>query len=172
MRGSLPNWIWIAGGLIAGLLIFISAYQMLSDTTEVMSEQEALEPYNQIVSLVEDDLCYSAPGNKRYLDIELSESISAIYFTDDKYTKYTDDELLEKVLTEETTNGSLICLKQSGIRLECEELSCPVKMKIIGAVPTEESLSALIDRIFGRHETFSYNLVLERKSENVEVTVT
>jgi hypothetical protein len=170
MKGSVPTWFWIAGGVIAGLLIFISAYQMLFQTTGVMSDQKALEPYNEIKSLVENDLCFSAPGNKRYLKVQLSESISAIYFTDDKYTTFSDEEYSIKAVEGEVMKGSLICLKIADRRLQCEELSCPASMPLIGAVPAERSLSALVDRILGRHKTFEYRLELEKKSDYVEIS--
>ncbi|MGC9310125.1 MAG: hypothetical protein ACP5E4_00180 [Candidatus Aenigmatarchaeota archaeon] len=171
MKGSVPMWVWISGGLVAGVLFFIGAHSMLFDTTKIIADQKAVEPFYLLRDLASGDLCYAAAGNKRLLEIELREGISAIYSTDDKYTTLEDAEYTEKVLAGETSSGKLLCLKRSGRRLACEELNCVVGMPYLGAVPAERSLSAMIDKVLGRQKTYAYSLVLTKESDKVDVAL-
>lgn len=172
MRGSISAWVWIAGGLIAGILVFITAYSMLSQTTNALSEAKATEPYYNLKNLAENDLCFTTKGNKRTLDFSLSEEISAVYATDDKYERLNDSDYPKKIIAGEISQGKLLCMKRKDRRLVCEELSCEVRMPYLGAVPEKESLSALIDRILGRHKTFDYQLELLREPDFIAVSKT
>lgn len=162
-------WIWIGGGIIAGVIVFIAAFSMLSQTTNAISEQQGTAPYDQLKNLVENDLCFSTSGNQRTLDVALSESILAIYASSDKTSNLSDSDYSNKILAAENSEGTYLCMKRKDRRLECGEMTCLVKMPFIGAVPEEQSLSALISRVLGNHKTFEYNLVLTKEPNYISI---
>jgi hypothetical protein len=169
MKGSIPMWIWIGGGIVVGLILFTAAYSMLNQTTDALSAQKGTEPFDEIKNLAEEDLCYSSPGNQRTLSISLSESVLAIYASSSKYDNFSDSDYPNKIINEEISKGKYLCLKRKDYRLQCEELTCAVQMPYLGAVPEEQSLSAMISKLMGRHKTFSYQLEFTKNSEFISV---
>ena len=160
-------WIWIAGGIVGGLLLFYGAYSMLTQTTDAFSAQKGTEPYDEIRNLVQEDLCYSAVGNQRTLQVSLSESVQGLYASPSKYENISEADYPDKILNEEISIGKFICIKRKDYRIQCDEMTCELRMPYLGAVPEGQSLSALIDRIMGRHRTFSYELEFTRYSDYI-----
>ena len=168
MKGSVDIWVWIVGGIIAGFLIFIIAYSQLLQTSKLTAEQESIEQYKVLSDRI-NKLCWSMSGNKEGYSISVNENIRGIYLTEDKYLKMNNTELVNKILNEEVSSGNFLCIKVEGRRISCKELDCKAEIPYLGAVPTEFSLSALIDEIKGNYKKFRYDLELARESNIVKI---
>ncbi|MCK4429020.1 MAG: hypothetical protein KAU95_01490, partial [Candidatus Aenigmarchaeota archaeon] len=167
---SVDIWAWIIGGIIAGLLIFVIAYSHMMQTTQSMAEQKSLEQFTELSNMA-DELCRDFTGNTKELNnIILTENIKGIYATDDNYAELNNTELINKIVDEEISSGKYICIKIEDRKLNCKLLKCESKMPYIGAVPTEFSLSALVNKVAGNYEKFNYDLKLKRLSTIVEIT--
>ena len=115
---SVSMWVWVAGGIIACLIIFSIAYQQVSLINASRMEQRSLEEISEVKSLI-DNLCWSFPGNKRKYKLELVEAIEGVY-VDKKPHEYEREQLINKILSKEEGRGRFFCLKVSDKRLRCE----------------------------------------------------
>jgi hypothetical protein len=97
----------------------------------------------------------------------LGESIEGIYASKDKYTEYKKDELVDNIREGNTSEGNFLCIKIKDKRLKCEEIECNTSMIFVGSLPTELSLSALVNRLLGKGNIFSYELTIVRGLDKV-----
>ncbi len=167
MKG-ISNWIWIAGGIIAALIIFSIAYNQIVQVSLAKVEQRSLEQYDETKSII-DNQCWSFVGNKREYTINLGETIEGVYIATNPYEEYEKEQLINKIISDETATGNYLCIKVKDKRLRCEELECNTTMPFMGSVPEEFSLSALLNKLMGRGRIFNYNLMFERMETKVEV---
>jgi len=165
----IANWVWIAVGIVVGLFVFSVAYQHISNINLLTKERRSVEQFYELANTI-NTLCLSFEGNKRRYEVELAKTIDGIYAAKQPNSGYSKKELVEKTLLNQTQKGKYLCLKIRGKRERCEELLCNVTMPFLGSLPTKFSLSALIDRILGRGEVYSYKLVLERTISGVKIT--
>ena len=167
---SVSKWVWIIGGVVAGLIIFSIAYQQIVQINLSTAEQKSLEGYSGTKSII-DNLCWSFPGNKRKYTLNLGETVEGIYITASRYEEYESEELLNKILTKEESTGNFLCIKIKDKRLRCEELQCNATMPFLGAVPEEYSLIAFLSKLMGKGPVFVYDLNFERKEIEVEISL-
>ncbi len=170
MRGTIGVWIWIIGGVIAGLLILTIANSYLTQTTRTIAEQRAIEQHDELRTQI-NELCWSSSENKKQYSVNLNENVLGIYLTKDKYEEYNEIQLIDFILEEEVSSGNLLCMKLRDKRLMCEQLDCNSRMVFLGAVPTESSLSALIDNIIGNPNSFEYKLNFSKFDKEVLVSL-
>lgn len=170
MKG-ISNWIWIAGGIMAGLIIISIAYMQISQVNLNVIEQRSLEQYGQTKNII-DGLCWSFVGNRREYEISLGETVEGIYIAPSPYEEYERDQLINKVVNEESGTGNFLCIKIRNKRVECQGLECNATMPFIGSVPEEFSLSALVSKLTGKGLVFNYRLTFVRTESNVAVEFT
>lgn len=168
MKG-IEQWMWIAAGIIAGLVTFVFAYQQIVSISKSAAEQRSIEQFNEIKNIV-DNLCWSSSENKREYRVNLADTIEGIYVVSSKYEEYNGSELSNKILSEEDNNGKYLCVKVKDKNAECKELECDTSMPFIGTVPEESSLSALVDKFSGKAKTFDYYLMFEKVGKTVKIT--
>jgi len=167
MKG-VTTWFWVAAGIIASLLIFSIAYKQIVQLNIARLEQRSLEQYDEVKGII-DNLCWSFGGNEREYTVTLAESVEGMYVATDLHTVYEREELINKILAEENTTGNFLCIKLKDKRVKCQELECTTSMPFIGSVPVEFSLSALVNRIMGRGEVFTYYLHFKREQTSVVI---
>lgn len=170
MKGTVDVWIWILGGVIAGLLILSIANSYLTQTTRTIAEQRSIEQHDELKTQI-NELCWSSSENKKQYTINLNENVLGVYLTKDKYIEYNDTQFIYFILDENVSSGNLLCMKLRDKRLMCEQLDCNTRMTFLGAVPTEFSLSALIDDIIGNPDSFEYKLNFSKFGKEVLVSV-
>jgi cytochrome c oxidase assembly protein Cox11 len=167
MKG-ISNWIWVAGGVIAGLIIFSIAYNQIVQVSLSRVEQRSLEQFDETKNIVNNQ-CWNFVGNKREYTVDLGETIEGVYIATNPYEEYEKEQLIGKIVSGENTTGNYFCIKVKDKRLRCEELECNTTMPFMGSVPEEFSLSALLNKLMGRGKVYSYNIMFERKETKVEV---
>jgi len=167
---AISEWFWVLAGILAGLIILSFAVYQIYNTNQAMSEQKTLEQFYKMKNII-DNLCWSFSGNTEIYEISVADRVNGIYVSLDKYTQYSLEDLKEKILNQEYSYGNYICIKIENKRLRCEELYCNATMPFIGSVPSKFSLSALINKIFGRGEISVYKLKLEKTGTIVNVTL-
>jgi hypothetical protein len=170
MKG-VAKWIWIAGGVVAALIIFSIAYNQIAQVSLSSIEQRSLEQYDEMKNII-NNLCWSFAGNKREYMVNLGETIEGVYAATNPYEKYENDQLINKINSEENATGNYFCIKVKDKRLRCEGLECNATIPFIGSVPENSSLSALINKFMGRGRIFNYDLTFERAEKNVEAGFT
>jgi hypothetical protein len=169
MKGSISIWIWIVGGVIVGLIILTIVSMHFKQISEAMIEKRSLEQYEELRNQI-DELCWSFSENKREYSLSLSKTIKGIYLTEDKYLDINDSEFVDYIINENISSGDFLCIKVEGKRTNCNKLDCTTYMPYIGSVPTEYSLSALIDEIMGNPKEFKYGLKLKKEGEIIKIT--
>jgi len=169
MKGTISVWIWIAGGVIAGLLIFTIANSYFARTTRTIAEQRSLEQHNELRTQI-NELCWSSSENKKQYTVNLDENVLGVYLTKDKYTEYNETQFVDFILNENVSSGNLLCMKMKNKRLICSPIDCSTRMTFLGAVPTEFSLSALINNIIGNPDSFEYRLNFSKFGKEVLVS--
>ena len=169
---AISQWVWIAGGVIAGLVIFSIAYQQIVQINLSVAEQRSLEQFSEMKNII-NNLCWSFSGNKREYTVDLAKTVEGVYVALSPYEEYTSEQLINKITADppESTTGNFLCIKIKDKRLKCEELECNTTMPFIGSVPEGFSLSALINELMGRGKVFTYNLKFERMETNVTVEI-
>lgn len=165
---AVSEWIWIIGGVMVGLAIFSFAYTNMIETNQVVIEQRSIEGFNEMKNII-NNLCWSFSGNKRHYTLSLGESVEGIYAAKDRYEEYTKEQLMNKIISKERSEGEYICIKIQGKRLNCEKLDCKAVMPFMGSVPDEFSLSKLINRLTGTGSVSNYYLEFTRTPTNVTV---
>ena len=165
---DVSNWVWITGGVIAGLVVFSLAYQQIVQVNLARTEQRSLEGYSEMKSIV-DNLCWSFVGNKREYTLSIGETIEGIYVASSQYEEYGSKELLNKILAKEESTGKFLCIKIKDKRLKCQELECDTNMPFFGSVPEEYSLIAFLNKLMGKGMVFTYRLLFERNETGVKV---
>ena len=165
---AVANWFWIAGGVIAGLIIFTIAYQQIVDINRAAAEHRNTEQFYEIKNIA-DNICWGSPGNKREYRVSLSQNVDGIYTTPDKYDEIDGEELTKRILSDDDNTGKYICIKVKGKRIQCEDLECDTTMNFIGAVPEEFSLSKLVNKLTGRGEIYDYYLQFEKTGNGVNI---
>jgi hypothetical protein len=158
---AISEWFWVFAGILAGLLILSLAIFQIYNTNQAISEQKTLEQFEKMKNII-DNLCWSFSGNVENYEINVAETIEGIYASKDKYTQYSLEELKEKILNQEYSSGSYICIKIKNKRLRCEELYCNATMPFIGNIPSKFSLSSLINKLRGKGEIASFLLRFEK----------
>jgi len=167
MKG-ISNWIWIAGGVIAGLIIFSIAYNQIVQISLARVEQRSLEQYDETKNII-NNLCWGFGGNKREYTVSLAETIEGLYIATSPYEKYEEEQLINKIVSGETATGNYLCIKVKNKRSGCEKVECNTTMPFMGSVPEEFSFSALLNKLMGRGKIFIYNLKFEKIETKVEV---
>jgi hypothetical protein len=165
---AIAEWIWIAAGVIAGLIIFSIAQNQIYQLNIATIEQRSLEQFYEVRNII-NNLCWSFVGNTREYTLNLGESVEGIYASRDKYTEYKRDELIGSISKGKISEGNFLCIKIKNKRLKCEELECNATIPFVGSLPIEFSLSALVNKLLGKGETFTYELVFNRTVELVAV---
>lgn len=167
MKG-MSYWFWIAAGIIAGLVVFVLAYQQITGINNSAAEQRSIGQFNEIKNIA-DNLCMQFGGNNREYNVNLGETVEGVYTVSSKYEEYSSEELTSKILSGEYNSGKYLCIKIKDKNAECVELQCDTSMPFIGAVPEEFSLTALVNKLSGKAKTFDYSLTFERENEKVSV---
>ncbi|MCK4729951.1 MAG: transglutaminase domain-containing protein [Candidatus Aenigmarchaeota archaeon] len=170
MKGTVDVWIWILGGVLAGLLILAIANSYLTQTTKTIAEQRSIEQHDELRTQI-NELCWSSSENKKQYAIDLNENVLGVYLTEDKYVEYDETQFIDFILDENVSSGNLLCMKIRDKRLLCEQLDCNARMTFLGSVPTESSLSALIDNIIGNPGSFEYKLSFSKFGKEVLISV-
>ena len=165
---SVSKWVWIIGGVIAGLIIFSIAYQQIVQINLATVQQRSSEGYSEIKSII-DNLCWGFAGNKRQYTLNLDETVEGMYVASNQYEEYNSTELLDKKLIKEEATGKFLCIEIKNKRLRCEELECNATMPFLGSLPEEWSLIALLNKLMGRGLLFVYNLNFERTETEVKI---
>lgn len=161
---AVSNWIFLAGGIIVGLIVFSIFISILLYIKNSSIEQKSYERFLQIKDII-NNLCWSHPGNKREYSITIGNTVKGIYLSRDKYTTYRDDELVNYIMNKRISEGNFICINIKDKRLRCEILECNASMPFIGSLPKQFSLSTLISLLTGNVETTSFDLRFERENE-------
>ncbi len=169
VTGSVSIWMWIVGGVIAGLILFTIAYSQLTQTTQSMVKQRSLEQYEELFNQI-NGLCWSFSENVREYSLILDESVRGIYLTSDKYIEINNSQFIEYISDENISSGYYLCIKVEGKRTNCKKLDCTAKMPYLGAIPTKFSLEALLNKIMGNYEKFEYTLELVKEGDLVNIT--
>jgi len=167
---AISEWFWVFAGVLAGLIILSLAVFQIYNTNQALSEQKTLEQFMKMKNIV-DNLCWSFSGNVENYEISIAENVEGIYASNDKYTQYSSEELKEKILNQENSFGSYLCIKIKNKRLRCEELYCNASMPFLGNLPSKFSLSSLLNKLIGKGEVSSYPLRLEKSETIVNITI-
>lgn len=171
-RKGVAIWVWIAGGIIIGFLIFIIAYSQLIVATEKIKQSRVLEQWSELGNII-NNLCWSFIGNEREYKISFSEDVALIYLTDDVKESFPNP--VELIKNQVNSTGKNLCLSfysgvdQETLRPRCIELECNSTMPYLGAIPPEQSLIALLNRILGGHPRFEPRLKLKRLAGEVKI---
>lgn len=164
-------WMWIVAGIIAGLLILTLAYSYSLQMTNTVTEQSVLEQYDELYTQT-NELCWSYLGNKKEYEMVLNKNIQGVYLTSDKYAEYNNTQFVDYILSENVSSGNFLCIKIKNKRTICKQFNCNATMPFLGAVPTEFSLTSLINNIKGNPESFKYNLRLKRDNAGINISKT
>ncbi len=167
---AVSYWLWIAGSVIAGLLVFAAGYKYMSSAWEENAELDALESFEGLVSTV-NDLCWSFTGSKREYTLKIYENVLGIYASRSKHEKYKEEELKEKIKNKEISEGDYLCIQIKNKRLKCLHLECNVSLPYLGFLSEDESLQSFLNKLSGKGKFTSCKLNLEKKSLKVEIGV-
>ena len=165
---AISEWFWVFAGILAGLVVLSLAVFHIYSTNQALNEQRTLEQFWKIKNII-NNLCWSFPGTKEIYEINVAETVEGIYASVDKYTQYSKEELIEKILQRENSYGNYICIKIRNKRLKCEELYCNANITFIGSLPSKFSLSSLINKLKGKGEVSTFLLKLEKSGSDVIV---
>ena len=168
---SISTWFWIIGSIFAGLLIFSTAIMQLHQTMKSSSEKETLEKFRSL-QLQIDSLCWTTIGNQRKFELSFAEMVEGIYASETKHPSFSSEYLLEKINSNEISEGKYLCIKIKNKRVECIENSCNVSIPYLGATKENLPLQSLLDKILGRPIVFKYILLLNRTSFGVNISIT
>lgn len=167
MKGSVSRWIWVVGCILAGLIIFAISYAQLRSASLRFAEKRTFEQFHDLKTQV-NDICWSNIGNVENFEIKLADITEAVYTHENERGEL--DNLYQKVLNNEISDGNHICIKMEASDPLCEELDCNVTMPFIGQYGQRSAIRTMIDDI--RQDRFRYTFGLNiSKTARRNVTV-
>lgn len=156
---------YLAGGILIGILVFSTAYHLLTVSMNQALNQQAISQFYTLHSEIEY-ICLQAPNSERRLNIQIPPTVRVIYVTDDVETIIP---VVDKIKNREMSSGSNLCLQfKTEQVIRCVELTCRVTIPYMGSLPGEMDFELLVKRILGRPVIKEYVLNL-RKTTTGEV---
>ena len=147
MKG-IAVWIWLIGGIIVGMIMFVLFFQLMSYLTLSRAREDARPSFDDLTSTV-NALCEGRPGIQSSKKFVFPDSVSIVYSTSDPKT------YVEK---NNRTYGKFACLKFQKEQF-CEGVSCDLEFHPIKA---EENLLGVVDTLLGRSSYQEYLVKLTK----------
>jgi hypothetical protein len=181
------TWVYVAGGVIVGMLVFAIAYTLMSAYVKFNEKQNDLKEFSSLVSDAKL-VCYGSKGNFLIKSYIFSENLKILYATNniscssDADCNYPIERCennfcslqkpVEAIRNKQFSFGKNICLQfKDEIELRCEKIACNVSFQPIGALPATEDIWAAVSKILGKGNYRNFMLNLTKHSfDSINIT--
>ncbi len=157
-KGTVSTWVWIIGGILAGMIIFVIAYTQIIHVSERVAYEKSLESITQLRHVI-NELCWEVTGNEREVEVFLTKEIGDVYVSDES----------EEILSSGRSRGNYLCIRFSDGRRQCLDLECDTSMPLISFKPESSSLITFVNKILHGESKTEYELSLKKTDSGVYV---
>jgi hypothetical protein len=182
------TWVYVAGGVIVGILTFAIAYTLMSGYVKFNEKQNDLKEFSSLASDAKL-VCYGGKDNFLAKSYTFSENLKILYATNN-ISCFSDADCnyqLERcennfclLVTPEGIIGSKqfsfgknICLQfKDELELRCEKIACNVSFQPIGVRPETIDIWVAVSKILGRGNYRNFMLNLTKDSfDSINITL-
>jgi len=181
------TWVYVAGGVVAGILIFAIAYTLLSAYVRYNEKQNDLKEFSSLASDAKL-VCYGSKDNFLVKSYTFSENLKILYATNNTSCSSDADcnpsekcennfcllqKPVEAIMSRKFSFGKSICLQfKDELELRCEKLACNVSFQPIGVLPETIDIWAAVNKILGRGNYRNFMLNLTKDSfDSINITL-
>jgi hypothetical protein len=167
------TWIFVVGGIIATVIAFTIAYNLISSFIELSQKQNALTHFSNFYSDVRV-ICIEDINNYLERKFSIPSSVRVVYATSD--TVNLLPKVVDLIKSQQNSSGQNICLQfmnEQSLRCQPEspsKLPCNIKMPYLGTLPESEDIWAKVSKILGRSTAKEYDLFIQKTGGN-ETTI-
>ena len=148
-------WIWVIGGVIAGLLLFTVFIELLTLTAQSQQRELAKASFAEIVTSI-NSLCDSRIGSAIQKTVKFPDSIKIVYAVDNEKNKPPENSI---------GNGSFVCYNTEKEK-NCEKLNCNIEFF---SLKSNQTLLSIVDKLLGRFGVDEYNILVKKNECGITV---
>jgi hypothetical protein len=181
------TWVYVAGGVLAGILIFTIAYTLISASVRFNEKQNDLREFSSLISDA-SFVCYGGKGNFVMKAYKFSENLKIIYSTNNISCSSDSDcnyplercennfclvqKPVDAIKSKAHYFGKSICLQfKDEMELRCEALACNISFQPIGVMPATQDIWVAVNKILGKGNYKSFTLKIIKDSfDSINIT--
>ena len=158
----------VAGIVIASIALVI-AYNFIGRITDFSQRENSLSNFNTLFNNLEN-VCIQEYKNFVKMKFTVTPQVRVVYATVD--TANPLPKVLDKIKNQERSYGSYVCLqfKDELDKLRCEKISCDVDLPYMGSLAGYDDFWQAVNKILGRANVRTYDLVITKLAASVKVT--
>jgi hypothetical protein len=182
------TWVYVAGGVIAGVLVLAIAYSLMSAYVKFNEKQNDLKEFSSLASDAKL-VCYGSKDNFLVKSYIFSENFKILYATNNISCSSDADcnyplercennfcllqKPIEAIKSKQSSFGKSICLQfKDENELRCEKIACNVSFLPIGMLPATEDIWVAVSKILGKGNYRSFMLNLTKDSfDSIYITL-
>jgi hypothetical protein len=162
------DWLYIIGGIVIGMLVFVIAYNLVTVSIKQAQEQTFLTSFKDFYTDIEN-VCIQEINNYIITNIAIPTSVRVLYVTDDK--KNLLPTVVEKIKNKEMNRGRNLCMQFADEQsLRCQDLTCNTNMLYMGSLPENMDIKIMMRRILGQALVKEYSLLIVKTANGVLAT--
>lgn len=149
MKG-IAVWVWVIGGIIVGLTLFASFFQVMSVIVASKENEAAKQSIDDIAGMA-SSFCELRSGSSTVKRFVLPNAADSVFASEDRKTASTRNN---------TNYGQYLCVKTSGLKeTYCVKTDCEIELALN---ISPKSVTSIFNRIVGRYDYTEYSLRILR----------
>ncbi len=163
-------WLYVIGGIVIGILIFVIGYHLVSISINQAQKQTALSNFNDLHTDIQM-VCFQEINNSMLIRSQVPSSVRVLYATEDKDTPL--DTVVDKIQNREYSSGHYLCMQfKEEQELRCQKLDCLTIIPYTGSLPKELDIQLMVKKILGKAPVKEYQLEIKKISgDQVSVSI-
>jgi hypothetical protein len=182
------TWVYVAGGVIIGMLTFAIAYTLISGYVKFNEKQNDLKKFSSLINDAKI-VCYGGKDNFLAKSYTFSENLKILYATNNISCSSDADcnypleicennfcllqKPVEAIMSKHLSFGKNICFQfKDETELRCEKVACNVSFQPIGVLPETVDIWAAVSKILGKGNYRNFMLNLTKDSfDSINITL-
>jgi len=149
MKG-IAVWVWVIGGIIVGMVLFASFFQIMSMLVANKESEAAKQNIDDLASIA-SSFCEMGPGRSTEKKFTLPNAADKVFASNDQFS----------ISMKNGRNyGEYLCIKTSdSSNAYCKKADCELEMAF---AINEKTIGSILNRLLGRYEYSEYNINILR----------
>jgi len=149
MKG-IAVWVWVIGGIIIGMVIFTSFFQIMTMLVANKESEAAKQNIDDITSIA-SSFCEMGPGRSTEKRFILPNAVNSVFASNDQ---------LSASFKGGRNYGEYLCIKVSELRdAYCVKANCELELAF---AVKEKTVGSILNRLLGRYEYSEYTIKISR----------
>lgn len=165
---GIASWVWVIGGVIFGMVIFLSGYSLLGGMMGNASDDLMRTEISEFTAALEGVCVSESKGAIKVKELSLSEDIKAVYIAASEISP-APDKVSTLISDGESAVGGYLCYQltdsESNLPRECWEIPCEVNMTYMGTPTLKPTLASRLASLLGERTTYHYRVKITKTGE-------